>query len=120
MTVRDDANELLFVYGTLLLERVQLAQFGRTVPGFDDVLPGYRLSTVSVEDPDVVAKSGETVHPVVVPTGRGTDEVNGRVLRITTEELRRADEYEVDDYKRVAANLRSGLRAWVYVEAGDG
>jgi hypothetical protein len=28
-----------------------------------------------------------------------------------------ADQYEIADYKRVEVILRSGLRAWVYVEA---
>ena len=29
-----------------------------------------------------------------------------------------ADEYEVDDYRRISVPLRSGPRAWVYVFAG--
>jgi hypothetical protein len=32
--------------------------------------------------------------------------------------LTAADEYEVDDYVRVAVPLRSGGEAWVYVFAG--
>lgn len=33
-------------------------------------------------------------------------------------ELMAADDYEVDDYKRIAIPLRSGDHAWVYVFAG--
>jgi hypothetical protein len=34
------------------------------------------------------------------------------------QELAAADEYEVDDYRRITVPLRSGDRAWVYVFAG--
>jgi hypothetical protein len=34
------------------------------------------------------------------------------------QELAAADEYEVDDYRRITVSLRSGDRAWVYVFAG--
>lgn len=34
--------------------------------------------------------------------------------------LEAADEYEVDDYRRVEVPLRSGRSAWVYVFAGAG
>jgi len=39
------------------------------------------------------------------------------VFEISETELAAADEYEVDDYHRVAVPLRSGDRAWVYVFA---
>src|SRR5689334_5312839 len=35
--------ELLFAYGTLQQEAVQLATFGRRLEGVEDALPGYRL-----------------------------------------------------------------------------
>jgi hypothetical protein len=41
--------------------------------------------------------------------------VDGTVLELTDDELRQADDYEVDDYRRVAAPLTSGGTAWVYV-----
>ncbi|SNY70247.1 hypothetical protein SAMN05421748_13746 [Paractinoplanes atraurantiacus] len=39
------------------------------------------------------------------------------MLEVTEAELGQADEYEVDDYQRVAAPLASGESAWVYVAA---
>ncbi|MEJ0097043.1 MAG: gamma-glutamylcyclotransferase [Bauldia sp.] len=45
------------------------------------------------------------------------DEVSGTVFTITEAELVAADEYEVADYKRIQVRLRSGIEAWVYVEA---
>ena len=45
------------------------------------------------------------------------DTVEGRVFRINADELAAADRYEVSDYVRVLAPLRSGRQAWVYVRA---
>jgi gamma-glutamylcyclotransferase (GGCT)/AIG2-like uncharacterized protein YtfP len=45
-----------------------------------------------------------------------TDRVAGTVFAITHEELQRADEYEIAEYKRVQVTLVSRTDAWVYVE----
>jgi hypothetical protein len=107
----------LFSYGTLQQSDVQLATFGRLLVGRTDALPGYATSLVEIRDPDVVAKSGKTHHPIVRWTGMPGDRVEGHVFRITAAELAAADAYEVDDYKRVAVRLDSGLEAFVYVAA---
>jgi len=106
----------LFSYGTLQQESVQLASFGRPLNGTPDALPGWRREMVEITDPDVLSKSGERFHPILVP-GTPMDEVAGMVFEITDEELSAADRYEVADYKRIAARLKSGLQAWVYVKA---
>ncbi len=111
----DEASILLFSYGTLQDERVQLAQFGRRMDGEPDAIAGYRLSSVTIRDPAVVGLSGIEVHKILVATGDPADEIGGMVLRITAAELVAADEYETSDYVRVEAPLRSGRRAWVYV-----
>lgn len=98
----------LFSYGTLQLESVQLASFGRLLVGRPDTMPGFSKSMVEITDPDVIAKSGERFHPIVVPTGNPNDEVDGTVFEITPSELLAADQYEVADYKRVTVGLRSG------------
>ena len=43
---------LLFSYGTLQLESVQLATIGRTLAGFADTLPRFARSMISIEDAD--------------------------------------------------------------------
>jgi len=111
-----EMTELLFSYGTLQQERVQLAQFGRRLEGRADALPGWRTVMVEITDPGVLAKSGETHHPVVMP-GQNDESVAGVVFEITAQELAAADAYEVADYKRIAAPLASGITAWVYVKA---
>ena len=106
----------LFSYGTLQQEKVQLASFGRLLKGAPDALPGWRREMVEIRDADVLDLSGERCHPILVP-GEPQDQVDGMVFEITDEELIAADRYEVADYKRIAARLKSGIEAWVYVKA---
>jgi len=113
------ASEKLFSYGTLQQESVQLANFGRKLQGRADVVVGWRLASVQITDPQVLAQSGLAVHKILVP-GSPTDEVDGVVFEITPEELKAADSYETDDYKRVRVKLRSGSETWVYVSANAG
>jgi len=113
----EPTTERVFSYGTLQLESVQLATFGRRLVGTADVLPGFEQSMMKIDDPDVVATSGQSHHPIVRFTGRDADGVRGTVFEISADELRRADDYEVTAYKRVAVKLRSGIQAWVYVDA---
>ena len=108
---------LLFSYGTLQQEGVQRSTFGRLLGGSADALVGYAQSMVTIEDADVVAKSGKTHHPIVAYSGADGDRVAGMVFEITDAELAAADSYEVDAYKRVLAPLASGRSAWVYVDA---
>ena len=108
---------LLFSYGTLQLESVQLASFGRILAGSRDAMPGFRKTLVEITDPDVLAKSGERFHPIVAPTDDPGEKVDGMVFEISAAELAAADRYEVSDYKRVEVVLCSGLKAWVYVQA---
>jgi Gamma-glutamyl cyclotransferase, AIG2-like len=107
----------LFSYGTLQQEDVQLATFGRRLVGVADALVGYRQSMVTIDDPEVVRRSGKTHHPIVAFTGQGEDRAPGTVFEISDAELAHADEYEVAAYVRVKARLTSGLEAWVYVDA---
>ncbi|MDQ2103613.1 gamma-glutamylcyclotransferase family protein [Azospirillum isscasi] len=108
---------LLFSYGTLQQEDVQIASFGRLLTGTADAMPGYRQEMLEITDPDVIRTSGKRFHPVVMESGDPADEVAGTLFRITPAELAAADAYEVSDYKRVAVRLKSGAEAWVYVKA---
>ena len=112
-----DRTERLFSYGTLRLEAVQLATFGRRLEGESDQLPGYTLTLLEIKDASVVQTSGMTHHPMLVRTGCTQDLVDGTVFAITPAELQHADVYEVSDYRREAVVLASGLSAWVYVDA---
>ena len=112
-------TEKLFSYGTLRYESVQLATFGRKLKGNQDILSAFNLSMVEIKDKNVVETSGEAVHPIITFTGSQTDQIAGFVFNISSEELKRADEYEVEDYKRISVQLQSGINAWVYVNAEE-
>jgi gamma-glutamylcyclotransferase (GGCT)/AIG2-like uncharacterized protein YtfP len=111
-----EITEYLFSYGTLQLEAVQLATFGRKLQGQADQLPGYGTTLLEISDPAVLATSGQTHHPIVTYTGQASDHVDGTVFAITSDELQHADDYEVADYRRERVLLASGLAAWVYVD----
>jgi hypothetical protein len=112
-----NAMVLLFSYGTLQDKAVQRANFGRELAGFADSLPGYSTSLIAIRDPAVVTASGKTHHTIADPSANLADEVWGMVYEITPQELDAADRYEVSEYTRVLAALKSGKRAWVYVRA---
>jgi gamma-glutamylcyclotransferase (GGCT)/AIG2-like uncharacterized protein YtfP len=107
----------LFSYGTLQQDQVQLASFGRLLEGADDALPGYKLSMIEITDPEVIRKSGNRFHPIVMASDDPAVEIAGKVFAITQAELAAADAYEVSDYKRILVRLKSGVEAWVYIKA---
>ena len=109
-------NLYLFSYGTLQQPHVQMANLGRLLTGAPDTLVGYRVDSVEITDPLVLAQSGTAFHPILRYSGDETDTVIGTAFAVTCVEIEQADRYEVKDYQRVAVTLHSGTRAWVYVE----
>jgi gamma-glutamylcyclotransferase (GGCT)/AIG2-like uncharacterized protein YtfP len=110
-------TQLLFSYGTLRQREVQLSTFGRELDGRPDAIVGYELDYLTITDPHVIATSGSDRHPILRPSNRAGAAIEGTVFAISETDLAAADEYEVDDYHRVAVPLRSGDEAWVYVFA---
>jgi hypothetical protein len=109
---------LLFSYGTLQQEDVQLATLGRRLIGQSDELPGFEPSLVTIEDPQVVARIGKTHHANARFNGNQESRVPGTAFEITDAELASFDHYEeAFSYTRIAAVLASGRRAWAYVHA---
>lgn len=110
-----EADELLFTYGSLQFAEVQLDTFGRVVVGEPDVLPGYTIDYVEIDDRRGAEVSGLSAHPVLRHTGDPRDKVMGRLLHLTSDELDAADDDEVSMYRRISVPLASGRTAWVYV-----
>jgi hypothetical protein len=80
-------TEKLFSYGTLQYESVQFANFGRRLEGSKDQLPGFKLSMIEITDPQVIATSGETFHPIITYTGNLKDCVDGMAFDISQLDL---------------------------------
>lgn len=106
---------LLFSYGTLQQNNVQLSIFGRLLKGEKDQLIGYNLSLIPIDEPEVIATSGKTHHPIVKYTGNKDNRVDGTIFEVTDDELKSADKYEISAYKRVLGDFSSGKKAWVYI-----
>jgi len=98
---------LVFSYGSLQQDDVQLSTVGRLLRGHQDELPEFELS-----------RSRDGRHANVTFNGRPDSRVGGAVLEITDAELAVVDAYErADGYARIAVTLASGKQAWVFVEA---
>jgi hypothetical protein len=109
------ANEILFTYGALRAPQVQLDTFGHLVEGEDDVLPGYTVDYVDIEDAHTATPKPQPVHAIVRRTGDPRDKVVGCAIHLTEDELDAADEYQVESYHRERVHLASGVDAWVFV-----
>ena len=119
-----DASVRVFSYGTLQNEDVQRSSFGRLLDGTPDSLPGHWIDWITITDPEVIAASGSDRHPLVRRLTDGADlgdeaGVPGTVLTLTSTELAAADDYEVEDYRRVLVRLASDTEAWVYLAAEE-
>ena len=109
---------LLFWYGTLQQEEVQLKAFGRKLQGEKDLLIGYEPALVHITDPRISARVGRTHHDNVLATGDEWSNVQGTVFEVTDAELVAADEFEAEfEYRRATGPLASGKEAWFYVHA---
>ena len=110
-------TEFIFSYGTLQDKNVQQAIFGTTLSGKPDAVSGFRLTQIAIGNDEVVRVSGQTHHPMLVPSGDVTDAIPGMVYEVTPVGLQQADDYEGTNYKRIAVDLLSGGKAWMYVAA---
>lgn len=110
-------KERLFSYGTLQLEKVQIASFDRILKGRKEQLRGFKIEQLKITDAAVLAKSEQQYHPIAVSTNDQKDKILGTLFEISSEELVQADSYEVADYKRVKAVFESGLEGWIYIKS---
>ncbi|MFW5784723.1 MAG: gamma-glutamylcyclotransferase family protein [Chitinispirillaceae bacterium] len=92
------------MYGTLLDPAVQQNVIGRKVNGKRAVLQGF-LKTER--------QFSEGIYPDLIRKGEGT--VEGILLDLTAEELRRCDDYEGNEYRRVLLDTLESGKAWVYM-----
>ena len=92
---------LLFSYGSIQDETVQMETIGRRLAGSKDAIVGFELTT-----------SGpyKNIKP------NDSSQVSGTVYEIRDAELAIFDEYEAGAaYARIEVRLGSGRSAWVYL-----
>ena len=106
---------LLFSYGTLQLEKVQIENYGRILKGDSDRLLGYKIGQLQITDSSVLAKSQLEYHPIAMKSENTIDFIEGKVFEISEAELVESDKYEVSDYQRILETFESGKKAWIYV-----
>jgi gamma-glutamylcyclotransferase (GGCT)/AIG2-like uncharacterized protein YtfP len=93
----------VFVYGTLMDQRIRKQALGHDVAVEPGVLPDYRRELVD-----------HPVHAFNLVPQRGVDTV-GEVFDSNPSDLARLDRWE-SDYERTRCTLEDGGDAWVYIE----
>jgi gamma-glutamylcyclotransferase (GGCT)/AIG2-like uncharacterized protein YtfP len=104
----------LFSYGTLQKENVQIKLFGRLLHGTKDLLKGYKISSIEINDESFLSTGEEKIQLTITPSNEKNDRIEGMVFEISEEELLLADTYEPKNYKRIKVILGSGKDAWIY------
>lgn len=115
MSKQHNLDQLLFSYGTLQDEMIQLEIFGRKLIGVADKLYGYRVGQLEIATGNELQASNIRSYPAAVASHQPVDCIAGMVYQLSPEELGLADLYETSAYRRVHIRLESGRWAWVYI-----
>lgn len=97
-------KEKLFTYGTLRDGDIGRALFGGKPERIPDRLEGYSKTVALIQGMS---------YPNIAPTSGAA--VEGDVVEIDDDTLRRVDGYESGTYARRRVRLESGTNAWVYI-----
>jgi len=97
--------EKLFVYGTLRDGEIQKNVFGRVTDILGEKISGWKKSEITIQGENYLA---------LVPEGNSI--IEGAVIEVTPEELKKIDKYETSAYQRIKVSLSSGESAWVYIK----
>jgi hypothetical protein len=107
---------LVFSYGSLQEEAVQLETFGRRLTGFPDALVGYETELVPVTRKDDPHYGRKTHHLNLKANGRAQSRVAGTALDVSDAELALTNRFEErSGYARIAARTAGGRDVWLYV-----
>ena len=102
----------LFSYGTLQDTDVQENLFGRILQGTPEILIGYELSEIQIEE-----EFGLVHYPIIMETEDSNDTISGILYQVSMNDLHQADLYEGKHYKRIEVQLQSNQKAWAYTLA---
>ncbi len=100
----------LFVYGTLTENKILNDLIGR-IPLFEeDSILGWQKGCVT--------QDGKK-YPAIYKTKNSTEEISGKILEVSEEELKILDKYEGKEYSRKKVKTSRGLKVNVYVKKYD-
>ena len=106
---------LIFSYGSLQQEAVQVSTYGRVLRGESDELVGWVRTQIVVPEWHKAAATGVSHYANVERSLKSGSRVAGTVFELTDVELAATDAYERDaEYGRVLVVLASGRSAWIY------
>ena len=98
--------ENLFVYGTLKNSEVLKLIIDRVPESKKDSIVGYSLKTIEIDS---------DVYPLLVEDPKQKKPVEGLVISVSSEELKKIDKHETEAYKRKEVVLKSGEKVFVYL-----
>lgn len=101
--------ENLFAYGSLNDREVQENIFGRVLTGTPDILVGYVVKKIEIEE-----EFGLVSYPIITATENPDDIINGFRYELSEILIQQADNYEGIHYKRLKVELQSKNLAWTY------
>jgi gamma-glutamylcyclotransferase (GGCT)/AIG2-like uncharacterized protein YtfP len=97
-------NKNIFVYGSLLDNKLRRNIIGRDIEGKSDILEDYIIDTHSVLN----------AYPTIIKLEGGF--VNGKVFKVTDSDIEKMDRYETHYYKKIEVTLKSKVMSLVYIE----
>ena len=96
---------MVFVYGTLMDEKIRYEVLGRKINGIPTILDGYDGSqTITIED-----------EPYLAAEKNIECSIKGQTIELTSNEISKLDDYETGAYKREEEELPDGIKAWIYL-----
>ncbi len=106
---------LVFSYGNLQQEKVQLHLFGQLLSGEADSLYGYRLARIANTDKTILPNDESEWQYTLLNTADKNSRVDGTLFTLTDHQLNELDANKPRDYRRMFMTLSSGKRAWVFL-----
>lgn len=108
-------KHLLFSYGPLNSNELQLKHYGRAFLGREDILSGYLFNNTEINGAHLIANP-TTKLQMARKSSEKNSKIKGMVYEITGEELVKTDRLLAFNAKRVMVTTDLGSEVWVYIE----
>lgn len=115
ISLEKQKKHLVFAYGILKIEKIQVKNYGKKLEGSSDILRGYKLNSITIKDTVLIEDIETNNFEIAVNTKDENDIIEGFVFEINGEELAKTDQYLNTHYMRVLETNQKGEDVWVYV-----